>query len=117
MRFPDDVIICKCGCGYIVKDWDQIEMMDRVYDLCVMEFGKEPVVTSWCRCEDHNAAVDGVPNSFHVQGIATDFYVPGVPIDTLGDLAKRAGANGVGRYYGDGFVHADTRGSDAEWAG
>jgi uncharacterized protein YcbK (DUF882 family) len=113
--FKDSEIACKCGCGYIVRNKKQCELMDDIFDMCQAEYNKRPVVTSWCRCENHNASVGGVPNSFHVQGKATDWYVPGVDIEDLAEIAEACGADGIGRYFESGFCHADTRGSYATW--
>ena len=66
------------------------------------------------RCPRHNAEVGGVPNSQHVDGTAADVLVPeGMTVDELGDIAATI-FDGVGRYYGSGFVHCDMRaGGDA----
>jgi uncharacterized protein YcbK (DUF882 family) len=36
-------------------------------------------------------------------------------VDELASIAEAAGADGIGRYYGDQFVHVDTRGYAARW--
>lgn len=71
--------------------------------------GAAIIVTSGYRCPDHNAAVGGVSNSQHVRGTAADIFAPGVGVDELADAAVAVGFDGVGRYYGAGFVHVDTR--------
>ena len=74
------------------------------------------ILTSAYRCPAHNAAVGGVPNSYHTQGIAADVLVPdGMTVDQLAQIAEECGADGIGRYYGQGFVHCDVRGYPARW--
>ncbi|MEI8394028.1 MAG: DUF882 domain-containing protein [Rhodospirillaceae bacterium] len=51
---------------------------------------------------------DGVAaNSFHMYGKAIDFWVPGVPIDSLHRAAMSVHGGGVGYYPGRGFIHVD----------
>jgi len=74
------------------------------------------------RCPNHNADVGGVTNSQHVLGTAADVLVPdGWSVDKLADLAVELGADGVGRYYSNDFVHVDVRdgrvGSGYAWNG
>jgi len=113
--FNDNDIKCRCGCDYIVKDENQIALMTRIFETCQELYSIEPTITSWCRCEEHNAAVGGVPNSFHVQGIATDWVADGLTVDEMVEIAEGCGADGIGAYYGDGFCHTDTRGYEARW--
>lgn len=49
-------------------------------------------------------------NSRHTQGMAMDFYIPGVPISKLREAAMRKQVGGVGYYptSGSPFVHLDT---------
>ena len=61
------------------------------------------------RCPKHNREVRGVENSSHVTGLAADVYCDGLTVDQLADIAENLGADGVGRYYGDEFVHVDVR--------
>lgn len=75
-------------------------------------------INSGYRCPEHNAAVGGVPDSQHVQGVAADVQVPpGLTVKEVAAAAERAGADGIGYYYDDNFVHVDTRGYAARWEG
>ena len=47
-------------------------------------------------------------NSFHIRGMAADFYVEGVAPRQLAQRAREVGAGGVGLYAGESFVHVDT---------
>lgn len=115
-HFPEEKMACKCGCGYVVHDEKQEALMDRIYETCMATYGEPAEVTSWCRCEEHNSQQPGaVPNSYHVQGIATDWFCGDVPVDDLAFIAATQGADGIGKYYGMGFCHADSRGFEANW--
>lgn len=61
------------------------------------------------RCPSHNAEVGGVPNSQHVDGTAADLDATGIGVEELAQIAEACGADGVGRYFDDGFVHVDVR--------
>jgi uncharacterized protein YcbK (DUF882 family) len=58
---------------------------------------------------------DVAEHSQHVAAKAVDFMVPGVTAATLGDIARRCGAGGIG-VYKSGFVHVDT-GMPRSWTG
>lgn len=88
-------------------------MMERVRAIC----GDRPIhVTSWCRCPVYNAAVDGVPGSYHLLGLAVDISVTGLaPAAVQAALwGHRDIARGLGCY--PTFTHVDCRQSRSEWA-
>lgn len=119
--FDDYEFSCKChrhavdGEGHNVLDHiiDKrlVDLLDRIRE----RIGQPLHISSGYRCEEHNAEVGGVPNSFHVQGIAADIWADGYSVDALAEIAVEEGADGVGRYYGDEFVHVDVRGYAARW--
>lgn len=82
----------------------------------VREAWAKPVIVNCAyRSPKHNAEVGGVPNSYHVKGLAADIR----PQD-LADLPKFQALcaelnadGGVGLY--DTFCHVDARGSTARW--
>ena len=62
------------------------------------------------RCPEHNAEVGGVPNSQHVDGTAADVDASNYgSVELLAQLFENLEADGVGRYFNDGFVHVDVR--------
>ena len=111
--FSAEEMACKC-CGSL---GDGIDVrLQNLLDAMREAVGGPLHVSCVYRCPEHNAEVGGVPNSFHVQGKAADVLVPdGWTVDELADLAESLGADGIGRYYNDGFVHVDTRGYYARW--
>jgi uncharacterized protein YcbK (DUF882 family) len=59
---------CKCGCGF-----DDIDRRVAIAAQVIRDVLGEPLrVNSGCRCEARNAAVGGVPNSYHTEGLAAD---------------------------------------------
>lgn len=78
-------------------------------------FGKPIIVNSGYRSPEHNKAVGGVKNSFHVQGLAAD--VRPEDLKDLPELQKIADElnphGGVGFY--NTFVHVDVRGEKSRW--
>lgn len=78
-------------------------------------FGKPIIVNSGYRSPEHNKAVGGVKNSFHVQGLAAD--VRPEDLKDLPELQKIADElnphGGVGFY--NTFVHVDVRGVKSRW--
>jgi uncharacterized protein YcbK (DUF882 family) len=87
-------------------------------DLCNeirVAFGKPILVNSGYRSPEHNAAVGGVKNSYHVQGLAADLRPKDLKdLPRLRQIADRINVfGGVGFY--DTFVHVDARGKRARW--
>jgi uncharacterized protein YcbK (DUF882 family) len=63
------------------------------------------------------ATTDGVSSrSLHVQGMAIDVRLEGLPVERLRDLALARGAGGVGYYPVSDFVHLDL-GRVRSWSG
>jgi uncharacterized protein YcbK (DUF882 family) len=114
--FTDVQMSCKCGCGYIVHNPEQEMLMDRIAETAMDRYGVCPTITSWARCEEHNEREGGTKNSFHVQGIATDWHLgDAADVDEMVELADNCLADGIGAYYAKGFCHTDSRGYEAYW--
>lgn len=74
-------------------------------------------ITSGFRTVRTNSMTEGaVKNSFHTHGRAADFYVPGVTVTELANLALYLQGGGVGFYPQRGFIHCDT-GNLRSWKG
>lgn len=119
--FDDYEFACKCGRhGY---DSDGHPILDHVIDKRLVDvldairerIGKPIEVLSGYRCPEHNAEVGGVPNSQHVEGTAADITYDGIDVDCLAQIAEECGADGIGKYYHQNFVHVDVRGYEARW--
>ena len=77
--------------------------------------GKPMILTSAYRCPEHNRAVGGTKNSYHMKGMAFDIRLDGRNVDELAKLARSVGFNGIGKY--KTFLHIDTRKNKATWHG
>jgi uncharacterized protein YcbK (DUF882 family) len=77
--------------------------------------GHPLIVTSWYRPPLVNLRVGGAWNSYHLKGLATDFYSPTLSIPELVDKVNEFGwIGGKGFYYG--FIHLDL-GVNRTWYG
>ena len=91
------------------KLWDILAEVAR-------ETGRENWhITSGYRSPRTNAAVGGVPRSFHSVGRAVDVRMPANEIPAFVAAARRAGAGGIGIYRARAFVHIDTRDVPYSW--
>ncbi len=119
-HFAEHEFACQC---YRHEVRDGYRVLDHVIDKRLVDLLErirervgEPVhISSGYRCPEHNAEVGGVPNSQHVLGTAADIWCDSTSVDQLADIAREEGAGGVGRYYGQGFVHVDVRDYEADW--
>ena len=109
--------VCCHHCGKQGATPELLQFLDDLREA----IGRPLYVTSVYRCPVHNAEVGGVPNSQHTKGTAADTYCDGLTVDELADIGIRLGADGIGRYYGQQFVHFDVRNgrnySQIEWTG
>ena len=107
-HFAKDECVCRCGCGLCSVTPRLLALAEKVRDL----LGEPMIVTSVCRCRDHNAKVGGSPRSKHLNGRAMDFKTRSDP-QAVYDAIVRAWENGelselggVGIY--DWGIHIDT---------
>ena len=112
-HFTDREFACKC-CGELPEGGINpvlVEKLETLRALIADFVGYEcPVfINSAYRCPAHNAEVGGVPDSQHVLGNASDIDAGVLTVNELGDLAVKAGFDGIGRYYNAHFVHVDVR--------
>ena len=107
-HFKRSEFACSCGCGFDTVDKETLEVLEDVRN----HFAKPVVITSGCRCVEHNARVGGAPNSKHVEGRAADFRVHGIKAeDVYAYLDERYPYSlGLGLY--PTWVHVDTRTTD-----
>jgi uncharacterized protein YcbK (DUF882 family) len=114
---------CRCGnCGCEFVDYQAIEAVQGACDYFAEIRGLERVtlhITSAARCPDHNAAVGGAKKSKHVAAGAIDHYIQWVSAEDLAEYyrGKYPGKFGIGEYQDKGFVHLDSRSTEARWKG
>lgn len=87
-------------------------------DLCNeirLRFGGPIIVNSGYRSPEHNKAVGGVPDSYHVQGLAADIRPKNLKdLPRLWRICEQVNLfGGTGIY--DTFIHIDARGYRARW--
>lgn len=114
-----------CSCCGCLPDDDDLELGGIDIALILVLHGiryrinRPLIVSSGFRCFACNEACGGVPNSQHLFGRAADVYADGVDVETLAQIARECGADGVGIYHDQEFVHVDVRGHEearAEWS-
>ena len=121
LKAETEVYIMKIGTYF--DDYDGHPILDHIIDKRLVDvldairerIGQPIEVLSGYRCPEHNAEVGGVPNSQHVEGTAADITYDGINVDYLAQVAEECGADGIGCYYHQDFVHVDVRGYEARW--
>lgn len=81
----------------------------REFQAIRQAWGRPLGVTSFFRPEPINREVGGVPNSFHVSGLAVDLYPVGLPLQALYDFLITRWTGGFGDGRNRGFIHIDRR--------
>lgn len=82
-HFKQSEFACKCGCGFADINLNLVKILDEIREY----FGQPVVVTSGCRCRNHNSKQKGSSqNSRHISGKAADIVVRNV--DKAKVLAK-----------------------------
>jgi N-acetylmuramoyl-L-alanine amidase len=102
--------------------WKNIVPTLRIVDDLRESFGKPCTILSSYRSSDYNKAVAGVGLSQHMEFRALDIAFDGVTPQQVYDRLiewRKAGkfVGGLGIYPTSGFVHIDTRNSNATWRG
>lgn len=111
--FTEDEFRCHC-CGELPEQGISAELLN-ILDLIREELAMPLTVLSGYRCPVNNAACGGVKNSQHLLGIAADLTYEHIDVDMLAQIAENCGADGIGKYWSQGFVHVDMRGYTARW--
>lgn len=92
-------------CGVVKIANRLVELLEEATRRSGVKF----LISSGYRCEEYNKEVGGVPNSYHVQGLAVDILLP-PDFKSLDDFAKfleSVGFRGIGIYRKQNFVHVD----------
>ena len=113
-HFSDAELACHCGCGVNACKPELVFALEALRSLV----GIPIRVDDAYRCPAHNAAVGGVKDSEHLEGIAADIRIPGMSPDQMYAAARciPAFANGgIGVSQHQGYIHVDTRGAKARW--
>lgn len=105
---------CRCGCATPPQVLAHLVTMATFLQR-VRDFYNLPlIVSSGYRCRSHNTKIGGASRSYHMQGIAADFYIKGVSVGYLYDTVLKSmqegyiPAGGIKNY--GSFIHYDYRG-------
>jgi len=100
-HFAPEEFACPC-CGRSEVKPELVERLNAAREI----FGKPMTVSSGFRCERHNRAVGGKPDSAHLAGEAADLvFQSGADMFAAYDALKRAGFTRLG--VGNHFIHVD----------
>jgi uncharacterized protein YcbK (DUF882 family) len=110
-HFSEAEISCRCGCGEVSR----LRLLKALEQVRVA-IDRPMRVNSAVRCDDHNEEVGGVPDSYHLKGVAVDIDTFGWTDEeymSLRELAYAAGFRGFGLY--NNFIHLDLRDEFTLW--
>tara|TARA_R110000851_G_scaffold227519_4_gene380337 strand:- start:4547 stop:4903 length:357 start_codon:yes stop_codon:yes gene_type:complete len=96
---------CQCGCGFDTVDAQLLVILTAVRE----HFKSSVIITSGCRCEEHNRKVGGAKKSYHIVAKAADFKVKGVSPSEVMDFLEKTYPNQYGFIEYSSWVHADPR--------
>lgn len=103
---------CKCGCGFDTVDAELVRVIQDVRD----HFGSPVVISSGCRCYEHNKRVRGAARSTHLEGRGADIQVKGKTPKEVYEYLTGKYPNRYGIAWHRSFVHVDTRSNGpARW--
>ncbi len=118
-------IACKCGCGFGTGIGDfALETAKAFEEICkrtglACSANVPIIITSGCRCAEHNRDVEGSPKSRHIHGDALDLVCPDcIPYRRFYEICDTVigEEGGVGWYWPKkNIVHIDTRGRKVRW--
>ncbi|MBN2401009.1 MAG: DUF882 domain-containing protein [Spirochaetes bacterium] len=103
-HFTDVEFRCRCGCGQMIVNPKLLHKLEELRE----RINKPIIIHCVNRCIEHNAAVGGVGNSYHISGKAADFHIKGLPMKNLHALILNSDDifdGGIGVY--DWGCHVD----------
>lgn len=101
-NFKPKEIACK-GTGKLLVHERSMDMLQELRYGIGLPF----YINSGYRSPEHNTAVGGAKNSFHMRGMAFDINLRNLNRDELVRMAVEIGFRGIGYY--NSFQHVDTR--------
>lgn len=107
--FSPREIACK-GTGSLLVDETALDKLQELRD----NLGIPLLITSAYRSPEHNKAVGGAKNSYHMKGVAFDIRMENQDPHAFELAAREIGFRGVGYYTKQGFMHIDL-GPDRTW--
>lgn len=111
-NFTTQEFACRCGCGF---DQPNPRLVTALEELRAKLGNRSIVITSGCRCDNHNRNVGGSPSSQHLRGAAADIAVYGISGADL-YLYSRDIPDIKGFGAGKTWAHIDVRiGREVRW--
>jgi uncharacterized protein YcbK (DUF882 family) len=109
--FKREEFACKCGCGFDVVDAELLDVLESIR----YHFDTPVIITSGCRCREHNIAEGGSEGSQHTLGKAADIVVRGVDPSLVYEYfdSRFPNRGGAGMY--KDRTHVDVRDEKARW--
>ena len=104
-NFNRSEFACKCGCGFDTPAPDLVDLLQAVRD----QFGPV-VITSGCRCPEHNRRIGGAPRSYHMSGQAADVRIAGARHAAVFEWLRVNYPGRFGFILEPSWVHIDVRG-------
>lgn len=90
--------------GALALDTNAMDKLQRLRD----RLGVPLIITSAYRSPEHNRAVGGAKNSYHMRGVAFDIRMDNHDPHEFEAAARAVGFTGFGYYVKNGFMHIDT---------
>jgi len=94
---------CRDGSHQVVLHRELLERLQTLRDA----LGRPVIINSGYRNQEHNTAVGGSPDSYHLRGMAADIRVPGMSPASLAAAARKVGFRCVIVYAS--FIHVNVR--------
>lgn len=101
-NFQPRELACK-GTGQLLVDETALDKLQQLRDA----LGIPLLITSAYRSPEHNKAVGGAQNSYHMKGVAFDVRMDNQDPDVFELAARDIGFRGFGYYPKQGFMHID----------
>jgi hypothetical protein len=101
-NFTPREIACK-GTGQLMVDETALDKLQELRDA----LGVPLIIVSAYRSPEHNKAVGGAQNSYHMKGCAFDVSMANQDPDVFEIAAREVGFRGFGYYAKQGFLHID----------
>lgn len=108
-NFSPREIACK-GTGTLLVNEEALDRLQALRET----LGRPLLITSAYRSPQHNKAVGGAKDSYHMKGVAFDVRMENLDPALFQLAARDAGFRGFGYYTKQNFMHIDT-GPAREW--
>ena len=110
-NFDREEFSCKCGCGFNTVDVQLLRVLEdtRFY------WDRPVIISSGCRCEEHNKRIGGHPNSGHMRAESADIYVVGITPLKIYNWLDNLYPNSLSLGNGKTFTHIGMGNTRKRW--